>query len=284
LATWWLVVGTPENWEIALASKGIWGLRDSPRHKSIWERLQQGDRILFYATNPVGGAIGYATVGTKFKQNKPLWPEEVQKQSVIWPYRFEFDTDYVIPRDRWEDSKVSNDKIRLLVRGGFQTLEERVAEDIVSQLKPEAKPPQYVTAPAMMKKEASVHETVKRKLLEIGRIQKFVVDDEYVVDGKRLDVVWRRIDKGVPTYVFEVQVGGDIYHALGKLKHAFDLWNSNIFLISSDKDLPEARSLLSGTYHEIRDKVKLIQLQDVDKLLQLKKQYRDFESQLGILG
>lgn len=283
MAAWWLVVGTPENWDTALASKGIWGLRDSPRHKGIWDRLSQGDRILFYATNPVGGAIGYGTIGTKFKQDKPLWQDEVQKGSVIWPYRFEFDTDYVLPRDQWEDSKVSNDKIRLLVRGGFQTLEDKLAEDILNHLKPEARRPLSTVTPET-KEEGSVHEAVKEKLLEIGRIQKFVVQDEYVVDGKRLDVVWRRIDKGVPTYVFEVQVGGDIYHALGKLKHAFDLWNSNIFLISSDKDLPEARTLLSGTYHEIRDKVKLIEIQDIDKLLQLKKQYRDFENQLGILS
>jgi predicted RNA-binding protein len=283
LATWWLVVGTPENWETALASRGIWGLRDTPRHKTIWERLMQGDKILFYATNPVGGAIGYGTIGTKFKQDKPLWSDEVKQGVVIWPYRFEFDTDYVIPRDQWGDNKVTNDKIRLLVRGGFQAIDEEVVGSVISALKPGAKVPQPAAEPEK-KKEGSVHESVKEKLLEIGRIQKFVVEDEYAVDGKRLDVVWRRIDKGVPTYVFEVQVGGDVYHALGKLKHAFDLWNSNIFLISSDKDLPEARTLLSGTYHEIRDKVKLIELQDIDKLLVLKKQYRDFENRLGILS
>jgi hypothetical protein len=45
------------------------------------------------------------------------------------------------------------------------------------------------------------------------------------MDGTRLDAVWRRVEKSVPTYVFEIQVGGDIYHAIAKLKHAYDLWN-----------------------------------------------------------
>lgn len=50
-----------------------------------------------------------------------------------------------------------------------------------------------------------------------------------------------------------------------------------IFLISIDKGIPETRTLLPGTHHEIRDRVKLIELLDIDKLLELKKQYRDFE-------
>jgi len=30
------------------------------------------------------------------------------------------------------------------------------------------------------------------------------------------------------------------------LKHGFDLWNSNIFLIVSDEDIPKARELLTA--------------------------------------
>jgi hypothetical protein len=101
-------------------------------------------------------------------------------------------------------------------------------------------------------------------------------------DGTRLDVVWRRLEQAVPAYVFEVQVGGDLYHALGKLKHANDLWNSNIFLIVGDGDLPKAKTLLSGTFHEIQSKVKLIGLGKIDELFKLKKAYRDFETGLGI--
>jgi len=37
---------------------------------------------------------------------------------------------------------------------------------------------------------------------------------------------------------------------LGKLKHAFDLWNSNIFLVVAEENVSQARHLLAGTFHE----------------------------------
>jgi len=103
------------------------------------------------------------------------------------------------------------------------------------------------------------------------------------MDGAKLDVVWRRIDRAVPAYVFEVKIGGDPYHAVGKLKHAFDLWNSNIFLIVSDKDIPKAKDLLTGTFHEIEARVRLLEPRKIDELLERKKAYHDFEAELGII-
>lgn len=96
--------------------------------------------------------------------------------------------------------------------------------------------------------------------------------------------VWRRIDRGSPTYVFEVQVGGDIYRALAKLKHVFDLWNSNIFLIIvSDKELSSVQVLLNGTFHEIKNKIKIILADDIKELFNRKKSWIDYEKKLGIL-
>jgi hypothetical protein len=63
------------------------------------------------------------------------------------------------------------------------------------------------------------HDEVKAYLTEIGRIQGYVADEEYPPKSTRLDVVWRRVERSVPTFVFEVQIGGDIYHAMAKLKY-----------------------------------------------------------------
>jgi hypothetical protein len=103
------------------------------------------------------------------------------------------------------------------------------------------------------------------------------------MENERLDVVWRRVERSVPTYVFEVQIGGDIYHALGKLKHAFDLWNSNIFLIVSKNDLGKVESLLSGTFHEVKEKVKIITPQKVSELYKQKRRWVDIEKEIGLL-
>jgi len=98
-----------------------------------------------------------------------------------------------------------------------------------------------------------------------------------------LDMVWRRVERSVPTYVFEVCVEGNFHLSLAKLKHAYDLWNSHIFLITSAEKIAEIEILLSGTFHEISDKIKILKIEDIQRLYSLKKQYKDFEKKLGIL-
>ena len=97
---------------------------------------------------------------------------------------------------------------------------------IVDQIKTET-----IREKTLTGKPASLdHSRIQEIIFEIGKLNRLISEKEYPMENERLDVVWRRVEKSVPTYVFEVQIGGDIYHALGKLKHAFDLWNSNIFL------------------------------------------------------
>lgn len=253
-------------------------MKSTTRHTAIWNEIQSGDGVIFYATRPVSGIIGYGVIKTKFKQDRPLWPQELREGRVIWPHRFEFDVTFLFPQDEWEKRRLVVDRVKSLVQSGFQPVREELSSEIVTKLAPTKSMPT-----AELKPEGSPHTRIQERLLEIGRMQKFIADKEYEMkDGTRLDVVWRRLEQAVPAYVFEVQVGGDLYHALGKLKHANDLWNSNIFLIAGDNDLPKANTLLSGTFHEIQPKVKLIGLRQVEELFKLKKAYRDFELGLGI--
>ena len=97
---------------------------------------------------------------------------------------------------------------------------------------------------------AGLHGELKAKIAEMGRIQKFLAEVEYPMEATRLDVVWRRVEKSVPTYVFEIQVGGDIYHALAKLKHAYDLWDSRIFLVADHAERSAAPAKFADPYRE----------------------------------
>jgi len=272
---WWIAAGTPEHWQVAFDMGKIWGVTD--KKFTQWKKLSSGDYVLFYATKPVSGVIGYGIVRTKFKQDKPLWPREEEEKRVIWPYRFEFDVEYCLPQDKWETHKVSSKYMAAVARGGFQPVKEEEAKDIVTKFRlPSVKP----TVPAQ--KTISIHNEIKDKLVQLGKLQGFVAESEYDMDGGKLDVVWRRVERGSPTYVFEVQIGGDLYHAIGKLKHAHDLWNSNIFLVTTKNDIAEAQRLLSGTFHEIERKIRIIETEKINKLFKLKKAYKDFENQLGI--
>jgi len=273
----WVLTGDRTNWRSALQSQGIWGVR--AHLERDWTRLEPGDRVFFYCTAPVSAVIGFGTVQKKFRQDKPFWPDEMAASQVIYPFRFEFDVDFLLPEDQYEKQGAKRDEIPLKrhhYATGMTELRERGLVEGIQRL---------LAAPrrkAFQTRELT-HDSVKKMIWEIGKLQRFVSDMEYPMERERLDVVWRRIEKSVPTYVFEVQVGGDVHHAIGKLKHARDLWNSEIFLTLSDKDEPKAVSLLSGTFHEIRDKVRLVKLEDVRKLYELKREWKDFESGLGIL-
>lgn len=275
---WWLAIGPPEYWRISFEQGSIWGLKATLRHNALWKSLSEGDYILFYATQPIGGIIGYGVVRRKFRQDKPLWPQEIEEDRVIWPNRFEFDVKYSLPQDKWKDRKIVLENLKTLVRGGFQAIKEETANDAIR-----AFPVEVPVIETAKKAQISLHDEIKNKLLEIGRLQKLIAESEYNMDGAKLDAVWRRIERSVPTCVFEVQIGGDLYHAIGKLKHAFDLWNSNIFLVVIEEDMERATSLLSGTFHEILDKIKIIEAKKIDELFKRKKAYRDFEVELGIV-
>jgi len=283
MSRFWLVVGTVQNWQTAFDHGNIWGLKETQR--ALWDRMSENDFVLFYATAPVSGLIGYGTIRTKFKQNRPLWPQEVRENKIIWPLRFEFDVEKCLPYERWQDTRIVSETLKLRVRGGFQPIEDDVGQQLLTvfSLISTAKPPE-IPRP-QEPEEPSVtpsHDALKKKILEAGRLQQFLAEEEYPFDIGKLDVVWRRVQLSVPTYVFEIQVGGDLYHALTKLKHAYDLWNSRIFLIGQEADQEKVFQLLSGSFHEIQDQLRFVEWQRVEELHSLKKKYRDLEKELGI--
>lgn len=266
---YWLAVGPLGNWETAFEQGNIWGLTDKQKH--LWTNLAEGDTVLFYATKPISGVIGYGLVQTKFRQDQPLWPQEISEGRVTWPLRFEFNVEHCLPPDEWDRRKVTSDTLKLKAGMGFHSLEPDFARQIMLEFTPE--PPEETL---------SSHDEVKRKLIEIGRLQNYVAEEEYTFDLGRLDVVWRRVERSVPTYVFEVNVGGDVYHALAKLKHAFDLWNSHVFVVARQADYEKVQALLAGTFHEIGGRLKFIELGKIEELHKRKRAYLDLERELGI--
>lgn len=70
------------------------------------------------------------------------------------------------------------------------------------------------------------HDDIRNMIREVGDMEGSISEVEYQMDGWRLDVAWKRIATGIPSHAFEVQIGGNFYEALAKLKHAYDKWNS----------------------------------------------------------
>jgi len=249
------------------------------------------DPIFFFATRPVSGVIGFGRIQNKFIQDRPMWPDEIELKQVLYPYRFDFHIDYVLERNRWRSDRI---KIPLTIqemRRGINILLERTVSALYEAFveKFDLSIPALMIAdqapplPAKSERTTLNHSHLQEVVFHIGRLNRLISEKEYPMENERLDVVWRRVEKSVPTYVFEIQAGGDIYHALGKLKHAYDLWNSNIFLIARKEDLESATLLLSGTFHEIKDKIKKITIDKIQELYEQKRRWIDMEREVGLL-
>lgn len=284
---YWLVVGSQKNWEVAFENRNIWGLKDFREVRSLWNMLREGDGIIFYVSKPVHGVVGCGHVSSKFKQTQPLWPEEVARNEVLWPLRFEFDIEYCLPQNLWQIRKYTTQDLQLITRMVFQCfpIYEVDAARIALGLRPIQDTVRTVQLPLGSGAEERIlnHTEIKSYLSEIGRIQGYVADEEYPLNSTYLDVVWRRVERSVPTFAFEVQIGGDIYHAMAKLKHAFDLWNTHIFLVASLADKPKYEELLSGTFHEVSRQMRFVDVTTISDLLEKKHAYRELEKSIGIL-
>lgn len=286
MGQYWLIVGTEKNWKVAFENNNIWGLKDFRELRSLWNMLREGDGLLFYVSKPVHGIVGVGHVVTKFRQTNPLWPEEIKMNEVIWPLRFEFDIEYCLPPSLWESHKFTSHDLQMISRMVFQCypIEEVNEVRVALGLKPLDETAFFPPTELKVTTESALanHDDVKAYLAEIGSIQGYIADTEYNLESTRLDVVWRRVERSVPTFVFEVQIGGDIYHAMSKLKHAFDLWNSHIFLVASMSDRGKYQELISGTFHEVNDQMRFIDVALVKELLEKKRDYKEMERALGI--
>jgi hypothetical protein len=287
MRNFWIVPGSEENWRQAFLSKGIWGLEDTKLDKIYWLAIAPNDFILFYVSGKVKGVVGYGIIRSKFYQDTPLWKAEIQQNIAKWPLRFEFDIEYILPENRWKDEKIS-------LAGGAEFRQPVIlkkwdeVEPIIRELNPSASVEllkRDFTIPLSEEKEviSPTHEEIKNLLLEIGKLQGYVVNPEFLMGTERLDVVWRRLPESVPTYVFEVQVGGNLYNALGKLKHAYDIWNSRIFLVASADILGNVNQLLAGTFHEIQFVLRFIAVEKIFSLHKSKQNIYQIEKDLGLI-
>jgi len=62
-------------WTRVAVSDRIWGV--VPGLQSAWEALQRGDFLFFYAKAPASRIFGTGIVRDKFRQDRPLWVDEI---------------------------------------------------------------------------------------------------------------------------------------------------------------------------------------------------------------
>lgn len=286
MRNFWIVPGLKENWRQAFLSKGIWGLQDTSYHRAYWLAIVPNDVILFHVSGKLKQIVGYGIVRCKFYQDVPLWEAERAEGRVKWPLRFEFDVEFLLDESRWKDEGQKAPK-ETRFNQPLIWVECKVAESILRTLNPNVSPELFTTVSTIPESKEEIlsptHKNIQKWLVEIGKLQSYIAEDEFPMGTQRLDVVWRRLPESVPTYVFEVQVGGDLYHAMGKLKHAHDIWNSRIYLVASADVLGSVNQLLAGTFHELKPIFRFIETEKIQSLHKSKRNIYQLEKDLGII-
>jgi len=130
VSKYWLAVGPAQNWKIGLEQK-VWGLPS--KYFGIWQKIQPQDIVLFYSMVPIKGVIGYGIIVGKRTFGQPLWCEEVEIESSLWPLRLYFKSVAHLHHGSWLEKNIRLQN-RIPVRRALQQLPSDVAEELLSRL------------------------------------------------------------------------------------------------------------------------------------------------------
>ncbi len=100
--TYWIVVGSPENFQIAI-DRGfdLFGFK-STRRKATGE-MQPGDKLIFYLTGVMRfGGIASIT-SEAFEDHTPIF--QSKKPNEDYPFRVRTETELILDEDDWLDVK-----------------------------------------------------------------------------------------------------------------------------------------------------------------------------------
>lgn len=279
--------------------EGLWGFPDNKVNRKRWSLLSPGcEALLYFEHKGVKGVWGSAKVVDVFERREPVsyWIEKPSgfplqlRLELVEPKRHRpspgnpidlswFDS--VTPLRREEAAalgvkllKPKMDRWSLVVFGS----EAKYSSEVFERLKGE-----FASRNRRVQLRELSHEEVQEMIAEMGRMQGRYVSLEEPIDGKKLDVAWRRIQRGAPYTVFEICIGGDLYADLVKLKHAVDLWNSIAVLVTTREKAEEAKRWVEGAFHEVAQNFRIMTVEEVVNLYEKKRSYKEEEAKLGLV-
>lgn len=165
-------------------------------------------------------------------------------------------------------------KLPISAHGSYDNIVGKILPFITEmEQQPEVETKETTSAP-------SEHDELIKMIVEIGEMWGKYSQSNYHHERFIYDAIWKKLETGVPSHVFEVQIRGNLSDALMRLKHAHDLWSSKLFLILTEKDREKAEWSFSGVLHEIKDVTELISTEELKKYYETKKQIRLLEEKL----
>jgi predicted RNA-binding protein len=293
-ASHWIFSAAPENWKIARERK-IWAVRS----ENVAGKVGKGSLIVLY----VNGTKSFCTIIEILEDWHPatqaVWADEIEERQVKYPHQTRVrivqegianvpeivqKLSFIENKRRWGVYVLGTpaNLRRPIPESDYQLiLKTMQSNPLPHDFTPTLKAKRRVIRKIRPEKGARPrHNEIRDMLFEIGKIEGRIAEVEYPMDNLRLDVVWKTIRAGNPKWVFEVQMAGNFYEALTKLKHAWDKWNSKPFLVTTDHYIAMAKSLLEGSFHEMRDDARIVNWQQIVRLHQLLKEAHKIRSEI----
>lgn len=284
---------------LSLFSEGLWGFPDDKLgiNKKKWMLLEVGSEVLLYGEYKGDKGVWLlCRVIEKFESRSPVsywiknptgYPWQIRLK-VTSPYeKFSLDTldkirilrrEELVPLFGVRIFRAKTDKWSLILFGDERKQYISYDYKIFEKMKDELN---------VRNKEISLdkpdHEKIKEIIYQIGLIQNRFPQKEYPLENKRLDIVWRKTERSVPSMVFEVQFGGNLFESLSKLKHAYDLWNSIPVLVTTSQQIEDAKRWIEGSFHELKNVFRIISWEEIREYYEEKRKIKEFETRLRLL-
>jgi hypothetical protein len=274
----------------SLFKEGLWGFPKGELNQKRWKALEPGMPILFYGDlDGIRGIFLKTTLENKIESYEPIKYWIQNPTGYPFQIRVKIESDINLKRvqpvkkEELASSygipifKQKTDRWSLIV---FGEKGEGITYPIT---KFHAILTEFNIRNKRIVIEKPDHESLKEILYQMGIIQKRISEKEVMLDSYRIDVAWRRIPRGDPYIVFEIHISGNLEEALTKLKHAHDMWNSQpLVLVTTEENITKAKSIIDGSFHEIKDKFRIIDWKEIKQAYELKSKYKELEAKLGI--
>jgi predicted RNA-binding protein len=305
----WIFSVTPENWLI-VASRNIWGVKSD----KVRKRIARGDVIVFFVkgSRPPCFMGAYEVVSDWYPSTEITWHDEQKAGKIIYPFKVDIrpiqlgtanvknlldKLSFIEHKDAWSTYLMgapANFK-RPISEEDFQIILDELRKPPVNvSFRPisiEEKPPKEVLM-AQSTTSPITHKDLVNMIKEIGEMLCFVVRVEDFTPDRiyRCDVTWRDYEEHPPLKVFEVEVSGNVDHALASLAHAYDVWRpESLYLVVLDeRDLERAKKLieprLKGAFSRLRGKLRVLTWKEITTLYSILNQQKDLIKELASRG
>jgi len=304
MVNFWIIPTNIDGWKLVQTHNVYAFSRIADRDK-----IKPGDRAIFYLIRsdpPVFvGALEFT--GSWEEATEPFWSDEKTEGRVIWPWRFRLSTlrigavdarrlskqlSFIENKDAWAVYLVGSlaNFGRPILERDYQLIYDELASPPISyEMKPALerrktlleKPPPKREIPSLRGPPPS-HNELRDMIRDIGIMKNLVSITEHPINDLRLDVAWRTEVQKVPAQVWEVHIAGNFYEALAKLKHAWDLWRAEPFLVTTEKFETEAQNLLGGTFHEIKGHIRIVHWEEIVRHYRLLREVTEIEKKLRL--